>query len=626
MYRSCYLGCSTCKKKRRKCDEEKPICDFCRRHNLSCEYTHQPRSNSTRTKQGIVRGGKSSHPTCSGDPPSLVAGHQSSTPRPPLSRSKDTVKQSGCVSPRFQRHPDVRSVSADPPGDLDYDMAAHDGRGTAANQDTREPYADTRKPNSVSSEERCTPNASGDQRHTSTDRQVTDGPMLPDSAPSDPPPGRSRGPPCEEAPQSGTLNVPEGLYSLPEHNDHLIEQRASYLLGYFVNLLLPALLPVKELKKPWSVICALICEAIDSNKMYRHCCLSVAAKHHKKYATALDGTLDTDAVHHLSMATSTMLVELRHGTNSPQVLETILCLIIFQRVVGDKDSKEDVVWHRHFEAVICLAQRLELLGSSPDTTLGIWRTPFNRALVAWIDILGATIRGTAPAFAQIYRENSLMHRSRSLGLKDVMGCNDIIMYYISDIACLDVGKHGMDSSAVRSQVSDLLGRISAIEENRAWAEAPSSVNGELPSSQPSNIISEAFCLAARIHVNSLLPEFSPHQLEVIELTDKLASVLERIPSGANFDRALTWVYLIGCATSLPGSELRLLFCERVSQLGGQPSCGSFKCLIAVLTEVWARNDELPQGVGSSSETCRTPPRYTHWRHVMQAKGWDFLLI
>lgn len=106
-------------------------------------------------------------------------------------------------------------------------MAAHDGRGTAANHDTREPYTDTRKPDSVSSEERCTPNASRDQRHTSTDRQVADGPMLPDKAPSDPPPGRNRGPPCEEAPQSGTLNIPEGLYSLPEHNDHLIEQRAA---------------------------------------------------------------------------------------------------------------------------------------------------------------------------------------------------------------------------------------------------------------------------------------------------------------------------------------------------------------------------------------------------------------
>lgn len=32
-------GCANCKRRRKKCDEEKPVCGACRRHLLPCSWT-----------------------------------------------------------------------------------------------------------------------------------------------------------------------------------------------------------------------------------------------------------------------------------------------------------------------------------------------------------------------------------------------------------------------------------------------------------------------------------------------------------------------------------------------------------------------------------------------------------
>lgn len=42
-------GCANCKKRRKKCDEEKPVCGACRRHLLQCSYTPVKRVESQST-------------------------------------------------------------------------------------------------------------------------------------------------------------------------------------------------------------------------------------------------------------------------------------------------------------------------------------------------------------------------------------------------------------------------------------------------------------------------------------------------------------------------------------------------------------------------------------------------
>ena len=59
-------------------------------------------------------------------------------------------------------------------------------------------------------------------------------------------------------------------------------------------------------------------------------------------------------------------------------------------------------------------------------------------LTAWIDILGATMLGRAPVFADTYREKHLSFGAS--GLREMMGCDDRVMYLISEIACLEALK------------------------------------------------------------------------------------------------------------------------------------------------------------------------------------------
>lgn len=166
-----------------------------------------------------------------------------------------------------------------------------------------------------------------------------------------------------------------------------------------------------------------------------------------------------------------------------------------------------------------------------------------------------------------------------------------------------------------------------IEGSDTCPKSPFNVNGSLSPKQLSKNITNAFRLAARIYLCSLVPGFNPSQPSPMALVDKLTTVLQHIPSGPEgFDRSLVWVYLIGGSISLPGSSFRALFEDRVAQLGQQATCGSFGRMVTVLREVWMRNDALSQASTPGSSGSDAGPQHIHWRDVMQMKGWDFLLI
>ena len=110
------------------------------------------------------------------------------------------------------------------------------------------------------------------------------------------------------------------------------------------------------------------------------------------------------------------------------------------------------------------------------------------------------------------------------------------------------------------------------------------------------------------------------------LVEKLTNVLQHIPSGPNgFDRNLTWVYLIGGSTSVPGSTFRAFFEDRLVQLGDSARFGTMGRVSTLLHEVWAQNDSLA-GVNTPGSTTEATQLHIHWRDVMESKGWDFLLI
>jgi hypothetical protein len=408
-----------------------------------------------------------------------------------------------------------------------------------------------------------------------------------------------------------------------------LEENDQRLLDHFIHSVLPIIFPILESNQHGSVGSDLVLPALQSNKVYLHCCLSIAAQHLKGQVNAVSEELDQDIMKHRYATIWSLCDSLKRDENHQQILEATLALIFFQCVVGrSDDGLLDIPWHQHFQAAINLVQKLGLPQMVLDPSQQMMQAPFNMTLTAWIDILGASMQGVSPTFAHAYREKHLSQVNPNLGLRELMGCDDRVMYLISEIACLEsLKKAGMDDFTLCQHVSCLGEQISLTEMADSTPKLPFNSNGSLSPKQLSKNITTAFRLAARIYLCSLVPGFSPSQHSPMGLVEKLTEILQTIPSGpSGFDRSMVWVYLIGGSISLPGSTFRVFFEERLAQLGDQANCGSFGRMASVLREVWMHNDTMSAANTPGSNASDAAPPHIHWRDVMQMKGWDFLMI
>jgi hypothetical protein len=391
------------------------------------------------------------------------------------------------------------------------------------------------------------------------------------------------------------------------------------LLDHFISDVLPTVFPILETNQHGSARSDYVLPALQSNKCYLYCCLSISAQHYKSTMNVRGDQIDNDIMRHRYATISELCEALNRDTNHQEILEATLGMIFFQCSVGRLDDcLPDIPWHQHFQAAISLVQKLELnrlVMESHDLM------SFNMTLTSWIDILGATIQGRAPTFAHTYREKHLSTTNSSLGLRELMGCEDRVMYLISEIACLEaLKKDGMDDIQLCQHVHALGDQIGLTEIGESGPKIPFNANGVLSPKQLSKNITAAFRLAARIYLCSLVPGFSPSQASCVGLVSKLSQVLEFIPAGPiGYDRSLVWVYLIGGSVSTAGSTFRAFFDERLVGLGDNANFGSFGRVACLLKEVWSHVDgRFSPGGGEA--------HYVSWRDVMHMKGWDFLLI
>jgi hypothetical protein len=410
-----------------------------------------------------------------------------------------------------------------------------------------------------------------------------------------------------------------GAFS-PSHQPMVqVDECDQHLLSHFVENVMHLVYPVLEANQPGSARGDVILPALETNKAYLHACLSVSALHMKTTQGLQGEEIDNDVYRNRYVAVQQLTDSLLNDRDHAQTLEATLGMIFFPCSVGRfDDALVDIPWHQHFEAVQSLIHKLEL----PAQLVALngqhhAQPPFNMTLASWIDILGATMLGRTPSFADTYREKLIADSSS--GLADLMGCEDRIMYLISEIACLEALKlENMDDVQLCQHIQLLGEQISLTEPPQGSLNSALSSTGEILPRQLRRNMTAVYRLAARIYLCSLVPDFDRTQAINANLVSALTKAMEYIPAGPEgFDRSLVWPLLIAGSVSLPHSSFRKMFSERASRLGSAASSGSFGRMKELLGEVWRVNDaNLTKGIKQS----------VHWRDTMQQRGWDFLLI
>lgn len=426
------------------------------------------------------------------------------------------------------------------------------------------------------------------------------------------------------------------------------------LLDHFIDNILRVAFPVLEAHFQGSERLLAILESLKTNKSYFHCCLSVSAIHLKTTMNIRSDIINHDIMRHRYEAVSQLCKSLSDETKHEKILDATLAMIFFHCAVGapNDDCMPDIPWHDHFQAAANLVEKLEI-PMDPQIL-----PPFNVSLATWIDILGATMLGTAPKFAPIYRRKHLA--GIPTGLRELMGCDDRIMYLISEVGCLEALKaeNRIDEMRLCQHVCALGGQLEFTEPAEHVLRTPYTASGALCPEQLTKNMSSVFRAAARIYLCSLIPGMDRTNPNIVRLVDLVTSILPYIPMGPyGFDRSLVWPLLITGVHSDSSSDFRRVLAQRAAALGDVGDFGSFGRMYRVLQELWRLTDEpvslptftrstdsyantgtwMAPGLKLDADRSPSPVCYTlglrsikrqqvHWRDVMRRNNWRYLLI
>ncbi|KAF2499394.1 hypothetical protein BU16DRAFT_453687 [Lophium mytilinum] len=630
MHKRSRSGCFTCRLRRKKCDEGKSSCKACKHLGLKCEYkrpmwwsNNEQRRQQKEVIKNIIKRTKLNEKTSQGVPMSA------NTP-PSLCHSlptSDTYSDGiGCT----------RAPSVDSQLSLDYNFN-HVGTPDLLSSSMMPP------PMFAPAYPQCGQYAPYEvDIKTETQMFVNDIPTRRDSTISTfstfqaPPVSGNQFPIenwvqqdyyesrresfAEEPLDFNFFDFPHAGSFSPSHQAMIqVEDCDKHLLNHFIDNVLRLIFPILEVNQHGSARSDVILPALESNKTYLHCCMSIAAIHLKATERIQGEQIDNDIMRHRYATISELCEALNRDTDHQQILEATLGMIFFQCSVGrPDDALPDIPWHQHFQAATSLVHKLEL----PQTLINMnenahAQPPFNMTLAAWIDILGATMIGRAPAFSDTYREK-LIAQAPS-GLNELMGCDDHIMYLISEIACLEALKMDkMEEVQLCAHIKMIGDQISMTEPGPQAVGNAYSSTGAIRPKQLSRNMTAVFRLAARIYLCSLVPDFDRSQPSIANLVHALTDAMDFIPAGPDgFDRSLVWPLLIAGSVSCGGSTFRTMFAERTQRLGEASDFGSFGRVKELLKDVWRINDDA---------FARGERQSIHWRDAMRQKNWDFLLI
>ncbi|KKK20351.1 hypothetical protein ARAM_003308 [Aspergillus rambellii] len=408
------------------------------------------------------------------------------------------------------------------------------------------------------------------------------------------------------------------------------------LLDHFIHNVLRMIFPVLEAHQRGHLRAQAILQALETNKTYLHCCLSVAAIHLKTTEGITGEQIDHDIMRNRFEAISQLCQALGEDTNHQEILDATLAMIFFHCSVAPADDYlPDIPWLDHFQAAANLVNRLGLPAAMPGGN-PYMLPPFSMTMTAWIDILGSTMHRRTPEFAHTYRSKHL--GGASLGLRELMGCDD--------------RTSGRDASLLSCVGSRA--QLEFTEPADQALESPfSPTTGILRPEVLTKNMTAVYRIVARIYLCSLVPGFEPSQPSNLNLVQALTNTLQFIPSGPNgFDRSLVWPLFMAGVYSTPNSQFRTVLADRAAALGDHADLGSFGRMYRVLQEVWKITDDPVEHFYNLEESSSSPSNVTspikaeppsspreqelawpekdvkklNWRDVMQQNGWNYLIL
>ncbi|KAJ5701706.1 C6 finger domain transcription factor nosA [Penicillium malachiteum] len=639
-------GCFTCRLRRKKCDEAHPACGACINLNVKCEYKrpmwwgnndsrkiHKERiKNKIKQTKTIERGGQRADQlrmrhesmTSPSDPPDYDFG------RPVFAEPNDM----------FSSHVPTPGLGTGPYGPYagpPYEIDVKTERRTFVND------VPTRFDTSTSTFSGFIPPHLSVPLPTFGNDEWFGDEFLP---PNDHNNTFNPGPvePAQPFDRSSTWNIQVSDQDRP-------------LLDHFIHSVLRQIFPVLEAHQRGYIRAQAILRTLETNKTYLHCCLSVAAIHLKTTEGLIGDQIDHEIMRHRFEAISQLCKALGEDANHQEILDATLAMIFFHCSVGPSDDYlPDIPWFDHFQAASNLVHRLELPSKPMESVNGFMVPSYSMSLASWIDILGSTMRGKTPQFSHTYRSKHLS--GTSSGLKELMGCDDRIMYLISEIACLDsLRTEGrLDDMATCSHIQALAAQLEYTEPTDLTLENPFSAStGAIMPEALTKTMTHIFRVAARIYLCSLVPGFDRNQPTNENLISSVTDSLHYIPAGPHgFDRSLVWPLLMTGVYAAPGSKFREVLADRAAALNDYADLGSFGRMYRLLQEVWRLSDDPDNQTGTSfyneeynssltspisklSDSSKTGAgailggreikrQQVHWRDVMRRNSWHYLIM
>ncbi|CAG8264143.1 unnamed protein product [Penicillium olsonii] len=639
MHKRSRSGCYTCRLRRKKCDEGHPACKACANLNIACEYKRPDWwTNAEHRRQHKEKIKNRIKQTKSLERSGSIHGRMNRALSSPHSSDRDLhhpIYIENC-DPNFGAHfstPGFVPISYSQ--HYPYEVDVKTERQTFVND------VPLRRDSSVS-----TFNALGPpQLHATLPAFQSDGWFQEEYFD-----------PAGQVTGQGMLGNPEfAQYPTSLSSNILVDDYDRPLLDHFVDNVLRMIFPILQVHQRGALHTTSVLQSLEANKSYFHCCLSVSAIHLKTTSGLTGEQIDNDIMRHRYEAISELCQALNKDSDHESILDATLAMIFFHCSVGAPDDHlPDIPWNDHFQAVSNLASKLDLTSQVSSGGYIHSPPPFAMSLTSWIDILGATMLGKTPQFAHSYRSKHLS--GTSSGLRELMGCDDRVMYLISEISCLESLKADgrVDFNLICSHVSALGNQLKSTEdEDPTLRSCYCPTTGSINHEALTKTVTAVFRIAARIYLCSLVPGSDRNQSSTINLVNALTDALSYIPTGPfGFDRSLVWPLLIAGAFSTPSSSFRQVLDDRITTLGEIADLGSIGRMYRLLNEYWRLTDDpvSPSFPSQDSqlesgkhinETAPGPDlsvpilspgmreikrQKVHWRDVMNRNGWRYLLI